>query len=156
MRPRSFRTTIALAAAACGLLLAACGGGGASKPELPPVTPIMMPPPMAAQPDLVGGAWHWQGPVGGPSAPRDTYTLEFTGDGRLVVRADCNRGAGRYVIAGSDRLTLSAIATTKMGCPPGSLDTAFLRDLAEVESYRFEGEALRLATRGGGAMRFVR
>ena len=137
----------------CALLVAACGGGGASKPGLPPVTPIMLPPPMAAQPDLVGGAWHWQG---APAAPRDAYTIELAPDGRLIVRADCNRGAGRYVIDAGDRLTLSGIVTTKMACPAGSLDTAFLRQLGEVQSYRFEGEALHLATRGGGEMRFVR
>ena len=142
--------------ALAALLVAGCGGGSASKPELPPVTPIMMPPPMAAQPDLAGGAWHWEGPVGGPGAPRDLYSVEFGQDGRLAVRADCNRGAGRYVVEGGGRLTLSGIATTKMACPAGSLDTVFLRQLGEVEGYRFEGEALRLVTRSGGAMRFVR
>jgi len=111
---------------------------------------------MSAQPELVGNAWHWQGPEGGPGAPRDAYTIEFTGDGRLLVRADCNRGAGRYATDAGGRLTLTAVATTKMGCPAGSLDTAFLRQLGEVEGYRFEGEALTLATRGGGAMRFTR
>jgi heat shock protein HslJ len=136
------------------LLLGACAGG-TPKSTLPPVTPLMIPPAMAAQPELVGGAWHWQGPEGATAA-RDLYTIEFAPDGRLVVRADCNRGGGRYTLDAGNRLTLSGIATTKMGCPAGSLDTAYLRQLGEVEGYRFEGETLRLATRGGGTMRFAR
>ena len=155
MRRLSFRTPVLLGAVTCAMLLPGCGGGAASKVDLPPVTPIMLPPPMPAQPDLLGGAWHWEGPQGTGAGPRDLYTLEFAPDGRLLVRADCNRGAGRYLVEAGGRLTLSAIATTKMGCPEGSLDSAFLRQLGEVEGYRFEGETLRLTTRGG-AMRFVR
>ena len=147
---------LALAALLLGALMTGCGGGSASRPELPPVTPIMLPPPMVAQPDLVGGAWHWEGPSGGPVAARDLYTIQFTGEGRLIVRADCNRGAGRYALEAGGRVTLSGVATTKMACPAGSLDTAFLRQLGDVEGYRFEGESLRLSTRGGGVLRFVR
>jgi heat shock protein HslJ len=130
----------------------------APKRALPPVTPIMIPPPMpvATSQDLRGVAWHWQGPAGGPPAPRDLYTLEFAADGRALVRADCNRGSGRYTVEANGRLSLTPIATTKMGCPAGSLDTAYLRALALVEGYRIEGEGLSLALRGGGAMRFVR
>jgi heat shock protein HslJ len=127
------------------------------KTALPPVTPIMIPPPMpAAAQDLGGAAWHWQGPEGGPPVSRDLYTIEFAADGRALVRADCNRGSGRYTVEASGRLVLAPIATTKMGCPAGSLDTAYLRDLARVESYRVEGGGLILALRDGGAMRFVR
>jgi heat shock protein HslJ len=112
---------------------------------------------MAATPqqDLTGEPWHWLGPDGGPLPPRDLYTLELTADGRALVRADCNRGGGRYTRDG-ERLALTPMATTKMGCPAGSLDTVFLRQLGEVERYRFEGDALLLERRGGGAMRFAR
>lgn len=128
-----------------------------SKPALPPITPIMIPPPMSAQQELVGGVWHWvRGEAGGPGA-RDVYTLEFTADGRVLVHADCNRGGGRYTVGSDASITLSALATTKVACPVGSQDTAFLRDLGLVERYGFEGDTLVLTLRGtAGTLRFSR
>ena len=145
-----------LAVVTLALLVGACSGG-APKTALPPVTPIMIPPPLApaSSAELAGAPWHWQGPEGNPVA-RDLYTLELTADGRALVRADCNRGGGRYLQEAGGRLTLTPIATTKMGCPAGSLDTVFLRQLGEVEGYRLDADALRLTLRGGGAMRFTR
>jgi len=147
----------ARAAAACGvgLILGACAPS-APKSTLPPVTPIMIPPsmPSAAQ-ELGGGAWHWEGPEGNP-VPRERYTVEFTGDGRVLVLADCNRGSSRYTQDAGGRLTLAPIATTKMACPAGSQDTAFLRQLGAVEGYRVDAGTLQLQLRGGGTMRLVR
>ena len=137
--------------------IAGLGACAAAPPRtaLPPVTPIMIPPPLSATsaPDLTGGTWHWQG---ANDLPRDAYTLEFAADGRALVRADCNRGSGRYVQAAGERLTLTPIATTKMACPAGSRDAAFLRQLGEVEGYRFEADALILQLRGGATMRLTR
>lgn len=133
--------------------LVACSGAPASRNAgLPPVTPIMIPPPMvaAAAPALAGPVWQWQPPQGG--ALPDHYTLQFLDDGRALVRADCNRGSGRYAADASGTLTLTPIALTKMGCPAGSLDTAFVRDLGEVVGYRLEGDTLRLVLRSGGSM----
>jgi heat shock protein HslJ len=137
--------------------LVACSASPAPRAAaLPPVTPIMIPPPMtAADAAALGGpAWQWQAPQSG--TPADHYTLQFMDDGRVVVRADCNRGGGRYTADANGTLTLTPIALTKMGCPAGSLDTAFVRDLREVTGYRFEAETLRLALRSGGSMTFRR
>src|SRR5690348_8525503 len=143
MRPFLRGTAGALAIAA----LAACSGPSASRSTaLPPVTPIMIPPAMAAaDPSALGGAtWQWQA---GTADASDRYTLQFMDDGRVVVRADCNRGSGRYTADANGTLTLTPIALTKMGCPAGSLDKVFVRDLGEVSGYRFEGETLHLALR---------
>ena len=115
----------------------------------------MMPPVMAAsaESDLTGGAWRWQTPAGDTS---DRYTVEFLPDGRVQVRADCNRGAGRYSVQADGRLALSGIALTKMGCGAGSLDTQFVRELGDVERYRLERDGLRLVARGSAAMTFRR
>jgi len=141
---------------ACALVLLLCGcTASPQKSTLPPVTPIMIPPAMPAAQDLAGGPWHWEGPQGGTIA-RERYTLEFTGDGRVLVLADCNRGSARYTQEAGGRLTLTPIASTKMACPAGSQDAAFLRQLGDVESFGFDGGALRLQLRGGATMRFVR
>ena len=120
---------------------------------MPPVTPIMVPPPIAsADPaDLTGAAWRWEG-AGGAGA----YTVEFMPDGRVLVQADCNRGAGRYTQDAAGRLALTAVATTKMGCPAGSQDALFLRQLADVQGYRLNGNVLELQLRAGGSMRLAR
>ena len=44
-------------------------------------------------------------------------------DGRVQLRADCNRGGARYDAGAGRTLTFSPAAITKMGCPPGSQGT---------------------------------
>ena len=63
-----------------------------------------------------------------PAAP-ERYTLEFGSDGRVRLRADCNRGSAAFETGANRTLALSAIGTTKMGCPSGSQDAEFLREL---------------------------
>jgi len=152
-----------LCAAAIRLLAACSAPAQPAAAALPPVTPIMIPPAMAAGDDaaLAGRVWRWTGtqrPDGRrvtPDAP-ERYTLEFLADGNVQLRADCNRGSARYT-AGADRsLTLSPAAVTKMGCPAGSQDTEFLRQLREVGGYRFADGDLVLALHpDAGSMRFA-
>src|SRR5689334_20704416 len=115
------RRTRALLAALLALALCACSGAPSRSGTLPPVTPIMIPPVMAATAtdELAGGVWRWL--PAGTSDASDRYTLEFMPDGRVQVRADCNRGAGRYTADPDGRLTLASIALTKIGCGAGSL-----------------------------------
>jgi heat shock protein HslJ len=141
-------------------LITACASGTATRnANLPPITPIMIPPPLPSTrtADLSGPAWHWQrtdatqaGDAAVVVAP-ERYTIEFTGDGRLLVVADCNRGSARYMQDADGRLTLTPIAITKMGCPAGSQDALFLRQLANVEHAGRDADALRLTLRGGTA-----
>jgi heat shock protein HslJ len=85
--------------------------------------------------------WQWERtvtPVETIESPApDRYTLELAQNGRLLVRADCNRGTGSYQIA-EGKLAFAPIATTRMACPPGSLDARFLRDLQRASGFFVE------------------
>jgi hypothetical protein len=50
---------------------------------------------------------------------------------------------------------LTPAATTKAGCPPGSKDAEFLRELVEVGSYmQSNGDLVLLLKTESGSMRF--
>ena len=108
---------------------------------------------------LIGTVWAWHATTGNGGerasvASPERYTIELHPDGALQVRADCNRGGGRYTAADVD-LRFGPIATTKIGCPSGSRDREFLEGLASVDAYRFEGIELVLAMSDGSrTMRF--
>jgi heat shock protein HslJ len=150
--------------AGVALCAAACAAPAADKPAaLPPITPIMIPPPIAAGTagELAGRTWSWQGSrLAGnrevvPDAP-ERYTLEFRPDGRVQLRADCNRGGASYQAGANGALSLGPAAITKIGCPRGSKDTEFLRQLGEVAGYRFVDGDLVLALKAdAGSMRFT-
>jgi heat shock protein HslJ len=145
------------------VLAGACSANETTtKPALPPITPIMVPPTMAsgAEPTLGDRVWAWQGTqlVGNervvPDAP-ERYTIEFQPDGRVQLRADCNRGGAGYAVGANRSLTLAPAATTKMGCPSGSKGTEFVRQLAEVGGYDFvDGDLVLTLKSNAGAMRF--
>ena len=151
------------AALANVLLLMACSAPGTQAPALPPVTPIMVPPAIAADGTgaLAGQAWAWQGTrlADGSTVAVDAperYTIEFMPGGRVQLRADCNRGNAGYTSGANRALSLTPAATTKMGCPPGSKDTAFLRQLAEVAGYSLVDGGLVLTLKAeAGSMRFA-
>jgi heat shock protein HslJ len=151
------------ALAVATLAVAACGTPPAAAPALPPVTSIMIPPALAANDAdaLVGRVWAWQrtqfsdGKVVVPDAA-ERYTLEFLADGRVQLRADCNRGGARFDAGAGRTLTLSPAAVTKMGCPPGSQGSEFLRELPQVSTYVFASGNLVLTLRvDAGSMYFA-
>ena len=96
--------------------------------------------------------WRWQRsetPTGRTDVDRpESYQLEFTPEGRVRVRADCNRGTGSYQAEGRN-LTFSRVALTRAMCPPGSLDRQFLLGLERAQTYSIEGNALLIS--GAGA-----
>jgi hypothetical protein len=55
-------------------------------------------------------------------APDDPakYTIAFLSDSSVAAQIDCNRGFGRYHIDGK-AIRIGPLASTRMGCPPGSL-----------------------------------
>ena len=142
---------------------AAPPGRQAAFPPGPPPPPMPDPEPVtratSGTPALVGPIWAWQGTLMNddsrvvPESP-ERYTLQLQPDGKAVVRADCNRGSGTYARDGQ-RLAFGAIAQTRMACPPESRDAAFLKGLANVASYLFDGDVLVLELKyDSGAMRF--
>jgi heat shock protein HslJ len=99
-------------------------------------------------PALTQGVWLWQRSTYADEqtifcADPRKYTLTFMANGLYNVLADCNQGSGIYTVSGS-QLTLQPGPMTRAACPPDSQDTVFLRDLAQVAAYGFDGENLVL------------
>jgi heat shock protein HslJ len=82
------------------------------------------------------------------------YTLTFNEDGTLQAQVDCNSGSGSYTLDGTN-LTFGPIATTRMACPEGSLDSVFAEDLAAVVSYALVDGNLNLTLSTDGVMEFT-
>jgi heat shock protein HslJ len=123
-------------------------------------TPVTMPW-EERKPVLTGTVWRWTETLMSddtrirPAAP-ERYSLEFLPDGVTRVRADCNTGSGRYEMAADRKLTLGRMAVTQAACLPGSLGDAYLRGLANVSGYLFDGDNLVLMLKyDSGTMRFV-
>lgn len=83
---------------------------------------------------------------------RDAYTLKLAPDGKLAVRADCNRGKGTWEREGSSGLRFGPLALTKVLCPPQSLHDRFVSDLSYVRSFVLRDGKLFLATMADGAI----
>lgn len=153
------QTSAALVAA---LVIGACMSDpnlakGSGAPSYSPANAV--PPALsAAANELAIPTWQWTRTdtadgrtvtAGGP----ERYTLKFEGGGRVLVRADCNRGSGSYEVNGG-QMKLMPIALTRMGCPPGSQDGEFTQALSRVTSYAIEGGQLSLRLTDGATMRF--
>jgi para-nitrobenzyl esterase len=143
------------------LILAACTATGGGGPVLPGRVDAP-PPPMAPDAEvlLTASAWAWHGTQMSddarfvPDAP-ERYTLAFQPGGRVSVRADCNRGAGTYVLDGS-KLSFGPLALTRAMCPPESRDTDYLKGLQQVTGYLFRAGDLVLTLKfDSGSMRFA-
>lgn len=111
-------------------------------------------------PDAAAGAWQWETTVTPVetigSGNSERYTLDLQPGGVALVRADCNRGRGTYEI-GEGRIKFGPIATTRMACPPGSLDGRYLKDLERATTFFVEGGKLFLELPvDSGTMRFAR
>ena len=154
----SVRSSIALVACMC----AAC----MSDPNLSPRSGAPSYSPTSAMPPTLSSAandlgiptWQWQrakldGGRDVVAAAPDRYTLKFEGGGRVVLRADCNRGSGSYEVNGA-AMKLSPVALTKMACPSGSQDTEFVQGLSRATSYAINDRELVLTLSGGGTMVF--
>lgn len=76
---------------------------------------------------------------------RSKYTLQFTEDGSVAVRADCNRGRGTWKATPEGQLEIGPLALTRALCPPSPLEKRFARDLGFVRSYIRRNGRLHLA-----------
>jgi len=146
------RTVAVLAVAG---LATGCGKKESSEPAEtaggPPASEVVITSP-------VGFVWQWEGtqtPVERitPARPSD-YTLEFMPDTTVVAKIDCNRGHGKYRMEGKSIL-IGPLATTRMACPPGSLDAQFAQQLDAARVIFFRGDTLYLDLfADSGTMRF--
>ena len=73
----------------------------------------------------------------------ERYTIMLTDDGKLQARFDCSLGGGEYRIS-AGKLSFGALLSTRMACPPDSLDGPFMRDLQRVTSFFVQDELLYL------------
>lgn len=115
---------------------------------------------LTLRPALTAVVWEWREFRSGddsvvvPDHP-ERYTLVFFDDGKLAVRADCNRAMGTFSVDGPT-LELDAAAMTRATCPPDSLSDRFVRDLGDVRSHVFRNGNLYLALwADAGIMEFV-
>ena len=51
---------------------------------------------------------------------RSKYTIAFAADGRVELRADCNRGQGSWSEPAPGQLRFGRLVTTRVMCPPKS------------------------------------
>lgn len=114
----------------------------------------------AAARTLAGTGWrliHFQSSddtIGTKTPPNaDRYTLQFSADGSLALRLDCNRANGKWTATPSTTggsLTLTGGAMTRAFCGPDALDTQIARDLSRIRSYTYAGMNLSLALEADG------
>lgn len=138
------------------VLLGACGSPEEAPPRLSDV---------ALQEFLIDEVWRWTGAEGGAAAEASSartvtvdhpnrYTLEFLGDRRYSVRADCNSGSGTFS-NDAGRFTLVGGPMTLAACEPGSLDAQYLHLLSQVTKFSPAGpDQIRLTTADGMVMTF--
>ena len=96
---------------------------------------------------ILNKTWQWEStltPVEKITVPApERYTIFLQADGRAQIRFDCNRGGGEFKIS-PGKLAFGPLMSTRMACPPDSLDSAFMRDLQRVVSFFVEGGRLYL------------
>jgi len=130
------------------VIAAGCATGG--KPE---------PAARTKEPRLVlNRTWQWVStvtPVEKITVPKpERYTIRLTDDGKVQARFDCNGGGGTYQIS-EGRLSFGPLLSTRMACPPESLDGPFMRDLQRVASFFLQdGELYLELPLDSGTMRF--
>ncbi len=128
------------------------GTGGAAETETAPEG-------AAVEPSLTGVIWQWtnftdpeQGAL--PIDSPENYLIEFTPEGRVAIKADCNNGNGTYIVdEGSMDIAIGAM--TLALCEPDSLSDQYVNYLGEVVAYTFDGSDLLLdLPDGAGTLRF--
>ena len=81
-----------------------------------------------------------------------SYTMTFNADGTVQIVSDCNRARGSWDSPGPKQLTFGPLASSKVLCPPGSLDERFRAQFEWVRSYVLRDGNLYLATLADGAI----
>lgn len=77
----------------------------------------------------------------------ENYQIEFSPNGALGVKADCNVGGSNYKTKGG-KLTISSITRTMAFCGENSLDNRFVQGLEKAHTFRIEGNFLLIEGAG--------
>jgi len=87
---------------------------------------------------VLNKTWQWMAtitPVEKIEVPNpERYTIILKDEGKLQARFDCNRGGGEVKIS-PGKLSFGPLMSTRMACPPDTLDGPFMRDLQRVASF---------------------
>ena len=107
---------------------------------------------------IVGKTWQWISTISPVEkitvTTPDRYTILLHPDGKIQALSDCNRGGGNYEFT-KGKLSFGPMMSTRMACPPDTLDAQFMRDLQRVNSFFLEGGQLYLELPlDSGTMRF--
>jgi heat shock protein HslJ len=99
--------------------------------------------------DMLNVGWMWTGTESDDSSLQATvnqvgmYMISFRENGIANLRADCNNGTGSFIIEG-DQIQIETQTWTQAECGSDSLDTQFLDQLEQVESFEFSFGRLKL------------
>ena len=108
--------------------------------------------------DLTGAAWRLQSIQTSSStiaiARPDNFTITFSADQKLGIKADCNVCGGTYALSGGT-LQLNGIFCTLAYCGDASHDRAYMDVLTNVTSVAASGNELIIGSTKGVA-RFTR
>lgn len=138
-----------LSFACCDEIVGACATSG-GKPD---------PAARSTDPQMVlNQTWQWVStitPVEKITVPNpERYTILLTDEGKVQARFDCNRGGGNYKIS-EGKLSFGPLISTRMACPPDSLDNKLMKDLQRVSSFFLQDGNLYLELPlDSGTMRF--
>ena len=107
--------------------------------------------------DLSGTVWQlvkFQGGDDTVLTPDDKskYTLEFSTEGALSARIDCNRGRGTWKSSAKGQIELGPMALSRAQCPPGSLHDRMVKQLPYVRSYMLGDGHLFLSLMADGGI----
>ena len=78
----------------------------------------------------------------------ERFTAEFGADGRVSLRADCNRGSGGYTATAS-ALTVGPMACTRAYCSSAPLDMTFTKLVSEATTWTAAKGSLKLRSDSG-------
>jgi para-nitrobenzyl esterase len=120
------------------VLLTACGAGQQATSPADENQP----------PQITGLEWRWQGSFYNNDTQvvpvnHERYSILLGEEGKLSAVLDCNRGGGSYTLSGNN-LEIGVLFATRAMCPEDSLDMAFQKDLAAVQSWLVKDEKLHL------------
>ena len=80
------------------------------------------------------------------------YTIQFSTDGGLTARIDCNRGRGAWKSSGASQLQFGPLALTRAQCPPGSLHDQIVKHWDFIRSYIIKDGHLFLSLMADGGI----
>lgn len=77
------------------------------------------------------------------------FTVQFTPDGKMSIRADCNRCSGSYSLTGTAFTANPAVACTRAACSSAPFDQDYVNALVDTTVARLNGATLECVSPRG-------